>query len=555
MAKNVLTAWQRLIGLLKLDKRDILQTFYYAIFAGFVNLTLPLGIQAIINLIQGAQISSSWIILVVLVTGGVAFGGLLQLMQIRIIENVQQKIFTRASFEFAYRFPKIKMSELRDYYPPELANRFFDTLNVQKSLSKALLDFPAALLQIIFGLLLLSFYHPFFIVYGIMLLLLIYVVFKFTARRGLETSLQESKYKYKVAHWIQEVARALVSFKLSGKTSHALNKNDLLVAEYLEARESHFRILVIQFIQMIGFKVLVTAGLLVIGGLLVLNQEMNIGQFVAAEIIILLVITSVEKLIRGLETVYDLLTSLEKLGQVVDKELEPQDGETPLNDAMDLTVEVSAVSYKPQGAKIKVLDDISLTISPKSTTLIMGTNGSGKTTLLRLISGLIAPSQGTIYINNVSLENIYPNHYRSFIGQSLTEESPFEGTILNNITFGDSTISEKDLYWAIEKVRLTKFVKQQPKGIHTMLFPEGQQIPFNVAKKIVLARAIVRKPKLLILKEPLDQLDEIEALEIMDFLVEKTNPWSVLIVSHDEKWLKRVDHIITLEDGKIVSKK
>ena len=555
MAKNVLTAWQRLIGLLKLDKRDILQTFYYAIFAGFVNLTLPLGIQAIINLIQGAQISSSWIILVVLVTGGVAFGGLLQLMQIRIIENVQQKIFTRASFEFAYRFPKIKMSELRDYYPPELANRFFDTLNVQKSLSKALLDFPAALLQIIFGLLLLSFYHPFFIVYGIMLLLLIYVVFKFTARRGLETSLQESKYKYKVAHWIQEVARALVSFKLSGKTSHALNKNDLLVAEYLEARESHFRILVIQFIQMIGFKVLVTAGLLVIGGLLVLNQEMNIGQFVAAEIIILLVITSVEKLIRGLETVYDLLTSLEKLGQVVDKELEPQDGETPLNDAMDLTVEVSAVSYKPQGAKIKVLDDISLTISPKSTTLIMGTNGSGKTTLLRLISGLIAPSQGTIYINNVSLENIYPNHYRSFIGQSLTEESPFEGTILNNITFGDSTISEKDLYWAIEKVRLTKFVKQQPKGIHTMLFPEGQQIPFNVAKKIVLARAIVRKPKLLILKEPLDQLDEIEALEIMDFLVEKTNPWSVIIVSHDEKWLKRVDHIITLEDGKIVSKK
>ena len=174
----------------------------------------------------------------VLVTGGVAFGGLLQLMQIRIIENVQQKIFTRASFEFAYRFPKIKMSELSDYYPPELANRFFDTLNVQKSLSKILLDFPAALLQIIFGLMLLSFYHPFFIIYGILLLLLIYVVFKFTAQKGLETSLQESKYKYKVAHWIQEVARALVSFKLSGKTSHALNKNDILVSEYLEARET-----------------------------------------------------------------------------------------------------------------------------------------------------------------------------------------------------------------------------------------------------------------------------------------------------------------------------
>ncbi|MGB5553976.1 MAG: ABC transporter transmembrane domain-containing protein, partial [Flavobacteriaceae bacterium] len=328
MTKNVLTAWQRLMGLLKLDKRDVLQTFYYAVFAGLVNLSLPLGIQAIINLIQGAQISTSWIILVVLVTGGVAFGGILQLMQIRIIENLQQKIFTRASFEFTYRFPKIKMSELRDYYPPELANRFFDILTVQKGLSKLLLDFPASLLQIVFGLLLLSFYHPFFIIYGILLLLLIYVVFKFTVQKGLDTSLDESKQKYKVAHWIQEVARSLVSFKLSGKTNLAVDKNDTLVTEYLTAREGHFRILVIQFIQMIGFKVLVTAGLLLIGGLLVLNQEMNIGQFVAAEIIILLVISSVEKLIRGLETFYDLLTSLEKLGQVVDKELEDQGGDT-----------------------------------------------------------------------------------------------------------------------------------------------------------------------------------------------------------------------------------
>ena len=166
MAKQILTAWQRLMGLLALDKKDIFQIFYYAIFAGLVNLSLPLGIQAIINLIQGARVSTSWIVLVVLVTLGVAFVGVLQLMQIRIIENLQQKIFTRSSFEFAYRFPKIKMSELRYYYPPELANRFFDTLTVQKSLSKILIDFPAALLQIVFGLLLLSFYHPFFIIYN-----------------------------------------------------------------------------------------------------------------------------------------------------------------------------------------------------------------------------------------------------------------------------------------------------------------------------------------------------------------------------------------------------
>ncbi len=490
----------------------------------------------------------------VLVTGGVAFGGLLQLMQIRIIENVQQKIFTRASFEFTYRFPKIKMSELHNYYPPELANRFFDTLNVQKGLAKILLDFPAAVLQIVFGLILLSFYHPFFIVYGILLVLLIYVVFKFTAQKGMDTSLEESKRKYKVAHWIQEVARSLISFKLSGRTSLALDKNDALVLDYLEARESHFRILVIQFIQMIGFKVLVTAGLLLIGGLLVLNQEMNIGQFVAAEIIILLVISSVEKLTRSLETFYDLFTSLEKLGQVVDKELEEQQGERPLNEEDEFSLELDRVSFGASKIGRNILDDISLKIGPKTRLLVLGANGSGKSTLLRLIAGLIQPDDGNIYVNNVSLRGINPNHYRSFLGQSLTEEKPFEGTILENITFGDKSITEKEVQWAMENSGLLQYVKEQPKGINTMVYPEGQQMPFTVSKKIVLARSIVRKPKLLLLKDPLIQFDEVEAIKIIKFLTDDKNPWSLIVVSQDPKWLNRFQNIITLENGKIVSK-
>jgi len=553
MAKNILSAWQRLLGLLKLDKRDILQIFYYAIFAGIVNLSLPLGIQAIINLIQGAQVSTSWIVLVILVTLAVAFVGVLQLMQIRIIENVQQKIFTRSAFEFAYRFPKIKMNQLLNFYPPELANRFFDTLNVQKGLSKILIDFPAALLQIILGLLLLSFYHPFFIIYGILLLLLIYIVFKFTAQRGMETSLDESKNKYKVAHWIQEVARSIVSFKLSGKTNLAMNKTDVLVSDYLDARESHFKILVIQYIQMIGFKVLVTLGLLLIGGILVLNQEMNIGQFVAAEIIILLVISSVEKLILGLETLYDLLTSLEKLGQVVDKELEPQHGEKPFEDDESFLVELEDISYNVPGRNKHIIDGVSLKITPQCTILIQGGSGSGKSSLLRLVAGIIEPDQGDIFINDVSLKSINLNYYRSHIGQSLTEESPFEGSILENITFGDKDISDKDVYWALEKTGLTKFVKEQPHGLKTMLYPEGRQIPYVISKKIVLARSIVRKPRLLILKDPLDQFDTEETREIMDFLSSKTKPWALVVISQNDDWKKHCTRIITMEKGKIIN--
>ena len=417
--KNLITAWQRLVKLLEMDRKDVRQIFYYAIFAGLVGLSLPLGIQAIINLIQGAQVSTSWIVLVILVTLGVAFGGVLQLMQIRITENIQQKIFTRASFDFAYRFPKIKMSELHGIYPPELANRFFDTLTIQKSLSKILVDYPTAILQIIFGLMLLSFYHPFFIIYGFLLVLLFYVLFKFTAQKGLDSSLLESKSKYKVAHWLQEVARSIVSFKLSGKTSLAVDKNDELTTEYLKYREKHFSVLITQFTQMIGFKVLVTAGLLIIGGILVLNQEMNIGQFVAAELIILIIIGAVEKLITGLESFYDVLTSLEKLGNVVDKELEPSDGEQPFMETENFTVDLEQVSYEVPDRSLPIINNVSLNISKTCTIVLRGRNGSGKATLLRLIAGIIQPTHGNIYINNTDLRGVYLNYYRSHLGQSL----------------------------------------------------------------------------------------------------------------------------------------
>jgi ABC-type bacteriocin/lantibiotic exporter with double-glycine peptidase domain len=554
MPQKVLTAWQRLIGMLRLDKKDIFQIFYYAIFAGLVNLGLPLGIQAIINLIQGAQVSTSWIVLVVLVTLAVAFVGVLQLMQIRIIENVQQKIFTRSSFEFAYRFPKIKMSELRNYYPPELANRFFDTLTVQKGLSKILIDFPAALLQIVFGLLLLSFYHPFFIIYGLMLLLLIYVVFRFTADRGLQTSLEESKNKYKVAHWIQEVARSVVSFKLSGRTSHALEKNDALVTDYLNAREGHFRVLVLQFIQMIGFKVLVTAGLLLIGGLLVLNQQMNIGQFVAAEIIILLVINSVEKMILGLETLYDILTSLEKLGQVVDKQLESQEGEIPFSKESDFEIELHNVSYTVPDREKAIVDKVSLKIKNGDRIWIKGSSNSGKSSLLRLITGIIEPTSGTIFVNDVSLKGVLLNEYRANVGQSLSEESPFEGSILNNITFGAKEIGQEQIYAALQHTKLTEFVKEQPKGLQTILYPEGKEIPYTISKKIVLARSIVNNPRLLVLKDPLDQFNKQEAHEIMTYLCAPERNWSLIVVSENAEWKNFCTQTYTMNKGKILSK-
>ncbi len=550
----ILTPWKRLVDLLKMDKRDVRQVIYYAVFAGLVSLTLPLGIQAIINLIQGAQVSTSWIILVVLVTLGVAFQGTLQIMQIRILENIQQKIFMRSSFEFSYRIPKIKTEKLRNYYPPELANRFFDTITVQKNVAKLLLDFPAAFLQIIFGLILLSFYHPFFIFYGILLIIMIYIVFKITFSQGLATSLNESKAKYKVAHWLQEVARCLISFKLSGDTSMAMRKNDDLTSLYLEEREGHFKILKLQFIQMIGFKVLVTAGLLVIGGLLVLNQQMNIGQFVAAEIIILLVINSVEKMIYGLEGFYDILTSLEKIGQVVDKKLEPQEGMDPFEERDDLDIDLENVWYKTP-ENYTILKEVSLKILFKEKIFLRGKAGSGKTTLLKIISGLIKPTEGSIFVNNISMKGVWPNRYRAQIGQVLPEQTPFEGTILENITLGSTNVSHQYLQKILANLGLQEFIKKQPKGLETLMHPEGKQISQTISKKILIARAIIHNPKLLILKDVFDNFEKEEAEQLMAFLASPERPWTLIVSSQNPIWTKYCDREISLNDGTITAKK
>jgi len=552
MKYNIDNVWERFYNLLRLELRDILQISYYAIFAGVLSLSLPLGVQSIVNLIQGAQISSSWIILVALVTLGVVFTGLLQVMQMRIIETLQQRIFTRSSFELSYRFPKIFMRELRHHYPPELANRFFDTLSIQKGLSKILIDVPTALIQIVFALILLSFYHPFFILFGFSLLTLMYFVFQVTVRRGLETSLVESQQKYKVAHWIQEIARSVVSFKLSGDTNFALRKNDELVSEYLTAREAHFRVIKIQYIKMIAFKVAVTSGLLVIGGALVLNQQMNIGQFVAAEIIILLVIASVEKLIVSLETLYDILTSVEKLGQVVDMDMESDEGKTP-NLSKGLVLELNDVSYNVADREDPILSNIHLKVPEKGIVLVQGASGSGKSSLLRLLAGVNLPTRGSVFVNEHNLKAIHLSHYRSHLGMSLDDEAPFEGTLRENLTFGNPHRSAAQIREVVEVVGLQAFVKSQPLGLDTMIYPEGKRLSSTDNKKILLARAILKQPQLLLLEDPLDDLSQEETKRIIDYLTASSQPWSIIVVSSNPYWSEKCHQTVTLANGEIIT--
>lgn len=548
------TPYQRFWLLLKPDSKEIYQVYTYAFFKGVIALSLPIGIQSIINLIQGGSVSASWMVLVFIVSLGIAMGGYMQLMQMRITETIQQKIFTRAAFDFTYRIPKIKMEEIYRHYVPELMNRFFDVLTLQKSLSKIIIDFSTAILQIVFGLILLSLYHPFFILFSILLVVLVFSIIKLTSKKGLETSLEESKYKYKVVSWLEELARAKDSFKLAGITNLPELKTDERVTGYLESRESHFQILQRQYKLLLIFKIIVALGLLIVGGLLVLNQQMNIGQFVAAEIIILLVIDSSEKIILNLENIFDILTSLEKLGQVTDFELDNQSDASSLNHSIILPiyVELKDLNFAYLGRTKGILKNISYKFKANNMYCITGKNGSGKSTLLHLISGLYQPQSGSVCINDLPILNYNLSKLYRVIGNSLAEETIFEGTMLENITLGRDFVKIEDVLWAIEQVFLSEFVKELPQGLDTLMEISGDKLSKSIIQKIIIARSVVNKPKLILFENNIDLIEEIERNKIIDFLTDKSNGWTLISSSNNRYLQQKSDSIIFMNEGEIV---
>jgi ABC-type bacteriocin/lantibiotic exporter with double-glycine peptidase domain len=547
---------KRFARLLQVERKEIYSILLFAIFSGIINLSLPLGIQSIINLIGGGIVSTSWIILVIIVILGVAMTGVLQVFQLSINENLQQKIFAKSAFEFSYRIPRFKMESTDQYYIPEMVMRFFETTIIQKGLSKILVDFSVASLQILFGLILLSLYHPFFIIYSLLFILFVYIIFRLTGKKGVDTSLKESGYKYDVVYWLVDLARSMDSFKMAGKTDLPLRRTDDLLKKYITARQSHFGVLKTQYYNLITFKVLVTAGLLLIGGLLVIEQQMNIGQFVAAEIIIILLISSVEKLIYSTETIYDVLTAVEKIASVTDIELERVDGNefTTGIDDRGMAIELRDYKYRFNFEEEYILNNINLKIEPGDKVCLSGFNGSGKSMLMHTLASIFHDFEGSLLYNDIPLANINLEYLREQIGSSFIKEDIIQGSIIENITMGRESVNFEDVINASKMVGLHEYIQSMPKGYETYMHPEGIKLPKSRILKIKLARCIIAKPKLLLIEDHFNLLEKKYKEQVLEFLLDKNNKWTIVMVSNDIEIAKKMDYIVTIDDGKIIDK-
>ncbi|WP_373398555.1 ATP-binding cassette domain-containing protein [Algoriphagus halophilus] len=548
---GTMTPLKRFFSLLQEEKNQVYGIYFYAILNGIVALSLPLGIQAILNFILGGRITTSWVLLVIVVAIGVAFGGFLQISQLQITEKLQQRIFSKSGLSLAYRLPRVKTEVLHGEYGPEIVNRFFDTVNLQKGISKLLVDFTTAVLQMIFGLLLLSFYHPTFILFGVILIGILLLIFYFTSPKGMATALKESSYKYQTAFWLQEIGRTLNTFKLTGNTRLPILRADKLIQKYVDFRSKHFSVLILQYKIMIGFKVLIIASLLVAGSLLLINEQISIGQFVAAEVIIILVVNSVEKVILSLETVYDTLVAVEKLGVVMDLDLERSEGTDKLivSKPEGLKFAMEHVVFQPYDAIKPIINDISLTIHPGKKIAITGRSGSGKSALLALLNGLYEEYQGTVSINDLSMDMIQLDKFRAMIGDCLQFGELFHGTIKENILVGRD-VDPKQFEEIIELVGLKEYIYQLPDDLNTELLPEGRGLSRSVAQSILIARSLVGNPKAIIMENALRHVNPEIKPKIVDYLI--SGSWTLLMVTEDPYILQKLDEIIILDSGKIL---
>lgn len=326
-----------------------------------------------------------------------------------------------------------------------------------------------------------------------------------------------------------------------------MQKADDQVTGYLDARNRHFRILLLQYNVLVIFKTLITAAMLIVGTLLLVNQQLNIGQFIAAEIIILLVLNSVEKLIMTLGSVYDTLTSVEKISNLTDKPAE-ENGSIELSgkdNGLSLEMKNLYFSYDDE---TDVLRNISLQVNAGEKVCIQGNDSSGKSTLLRLMAGAYQGFKGSFLLDSLPVGNYNLASLRSQTGVMLNRQDIFYGSLRDNILLGNDSISMESVIDYAAETGLNDFISTLKDGYDTILDPTGKRLPQNVTHKILLVRALVGNPRLLLLEEPWMNLEKDFRSRLIKLLCKLKNT-TVVVVTNDKEFTELCDKLITIEKG------
>jgi putative ABC transport system ATP-binding protein len=532
--------YTRLRQLLQPERREILAVIVFAITVGVLSLATPIAVESLVNTVAFGVLLWPLIVLATVLMICLGLAAAIKATQVYVIELLQRRLFVRVVADYAYRIPKLRLNSFDNKNGPELANRFFDILTLQKSLATLLLDGAALVVSVVVGMVVLAFYHPFLLVFDILLLISIVFILFVLGLGGVRTSLQESHAKYEVAAWFEELLRCLRSFKFSEGQKLAISHADHLASEYVTARRQHFRVVWRQTIFSLGLQVAASTALLGLGGYLVIDRRLNLGQLVAAELIVSLVVTSIAKLGKYAEAYYDLLSSAEKLGLMTDLPLERSGGELLETQPKGMAIEFSGLAVWEDRRSIVPSD---WSVAPNERIGIDGPPGSGKSTLFEVLCGLRVPCRGSVRIDGIDLRGLDLEGFRKQVGY-VERADIFAGTVKENVQMGRSEITLARIRETLELVGLTKLVHNLPDGLDTVLTSTGSPLSASQVVQLSIARSLVSKPRLLILDGVLDSIDLEECPRLLGRLFDRATPWTLLVVATNAEVMRYCDRVV-----------
>lgn len=541
----------RVFALLRGEWRDIAVIFVYALGVGLCSLAIPVAVKSLVNSVAFGTLLQPLVVLTSLVAGVLVFSGILQVLQIYAVELLQRRFVVRLALMLAQRIPHVEFHKFRQKFGPEYILRFMEVFSVQKVLASLFLDGIAVFFQVIVGLVLVSFYHPIFLAFAIVLFAFVVIVTIPLGIGGIRSSVRESDAKYNVITWLQDLARTPVLYKSARGDAFAIERADDLVHNYLEWRAIHFRVLLRQIIGSLFVQIAASAILLGIGGWLVMKGELTLGQLVAAELVIGLVLAGVAKVGAYLEKFYDICASVAKLDSILDLPYEELSGSYFEPGQDPAAVRISNLTIQFASATEPTLADLTLTLNPGDKVAIWGENGSGKSSLANCIYRLVDPTSGRVEIDGHNVKDIHPLELRSEVAL-VQGIQLFHGTIEENITLSSKSASLPTIRDALVQVGLDEEIYGLAEGLKTMLKGEWGPLSKGQALRLMIARAILSRPRLLILDGSLDGIDE-KALH--DLLPNLTNPkanWTLLVLTHEKGVLPHFERTYRLDGGQLI---
>jgi len=542
------TPVSRLLGLMRPEAADIATIFIFSLVTGLLYLALPLAINGVVgNLAFGTQstpFQQALIFITIALSGCLILSAVIRGLQYVVAEHIQRRIFVRLAADMAWRLPRVKTEALDGVHAPEMVNRFLDVVTVQKSSAMLLLNGINIIVGAVVGLLVLGFYHPFLLAYMIVILCGLALVVFVLGRGAISSSLAESRSKYAAVGWLEEVARYPRLFKGPSGLTLASARADELSRRYLADRGWHFRVLMRQIIGLLTLEVLATAALLIVGGGLVLSQQLTLGQLVASELIVSTVVASVAKLGKQFEAWYDALAAVDKLGHLVDLKTDREGGEVPAGAPAGAAISLRDVGFAYPGGR-ELLRQVSFQVAPGARVALGGAQGSGCSTLIDLIAGMREPTAGAILVDGLDLRSWDLEAYRGQV-MVLRSQDILTASLLDNLRLGRPDITIGQVQAALAEVGLLPDILAMPGGLETGLVTGGLPLSSRQRNRLLIARALLHRPRLLVIDEFLDGMDPENTSHLADLIMAPGRPWTLLLATRDPQLARRCATIHTL---------